>query len=64
MPESEASLTAEPISPKHTENEQPTREVSRDGVDYVLLGTAHVSRASVTAVTEMADTGDYDAIAV
>ena len=64
MPESEASLTAEPISPKHTENEQPTREISRDGVDYVLLGTAHVSRASVTAVTEMADSGDYDAIAV
>jgi pheromone shutdown-related protein TraB len=64
MPESEAALTAEPLSPNHTENEQPTRVVSRDGVDYVLLGTAHVSRASVTAVTEMADTGDYDAIAV
>lgn len=40
------------------------REVSRDGVDYVLLGTAHVSRTSVEAVTELAGSGDFDAIAV
>ena len=64
MPESEASLTPETLPPEQTSSEQPTREISRDGVDYVLLGTAHVSRASVTAVTEMAGTGDFDAIAV
>lgn len=40
------------------------REITRDGVHYVLLGTAHVSRASVTAVTNMATSGEFDAIAV
>ena len=64
MPESEASLTPETLPPEQTSSEQPTREISRDGVHYVLLGTAHVSRASVTAVTEMAGTGNFDAIAV
>lgn len=64
MPESEASLTPETVSPEQTSSEQPTREISRDGVHYILLGTAHVSRASVTAVTEMAGTGNFDAIAV
>ena len=64
MPESEASLTPETVTPEPTAAEQPTREITRDGVHYVLLGTAHVSRASVTAVTEMAGSGDYDAIAV
>ncbi len=40
------------------------REITRDGVHYVLLGTAHVSRTSVDAVTSMAADGDFDAIAV
>ncbi len=64
MPESEAPLTPEAVTPDLTPAEQPTREISRDGVEYVLLGTAHVSRASVTAVTEMAGSGNFDAIAV
>jgi len=64
MPESEATSIPETVSPEQPSVEQPTREISRDGVHYVLLGTAHVSRASVTAVTEMADTGNFDAIAV
>lgn len=50
--------------PESAPAEQPTREVARDGVNYVLLGTAHVSRASVDAVTELASSGDFDAIAV
>jgi pheromone shutdown-related protein TraB len=45
-------------------SEQPIREITRDGVHYTLLGTAHVSRASADAVEEMAGNGDYDAIAV
>ena len=45
-------------------HEQPVRHVSRDGVDYTLLGTAHVSRASAEAVKEMASSGDYDVVAV
>jgi len=45
-------------------DEQPIREVSRDGVDYTLIGTAHVSRASADAVRELAASGRFDAIAV
>ena len=63
MPESETSLTPETVTPEYSPVEQPTREISRDGVHYVLLGTAHVSPASVTAVTEMAGSGKFDAIA-
>lgn len=43
---------------------QPTRSLSRDGVDYTLIGTAHVSRASADAVRDLAENGDFDAIAV
>jgi pheromone shutdown-related protein TraB len=63
MPESEALSTPETVTPENPPAEQPTREITRDGVHYVLLGTAHVSPASVTAVKEMAGSGDYDAIA-
>lgn len=45
-------------------NQQPIREITRDGVHYVLLGTAHVSRSSVEAVTTMAAEGNFDAVAV
>ncbi len=43
---------------------QPTRTVRRDGVEYTLIGTAHVSRASAEAVSELSASGDFDAIAV
>jgi pheromone shutdown-related protein TraB len=43
---------------------QPILEVERDGTRYTLLGTAHVSRASVDAVEALVATGDYDAVAV
>ncbi|MGY0652675.1 TraB/GumN family protein [Luteimonas sp. A537] len=43
---------------------QPHAIVERDGVRYTLLGTAHVSRASVDAVRAAIASGDYDAIAV
>ena len=43
---------------------QPIRRVSRDGVEFVLLGTAHVSRASVVAVQAMIERESFDAIAV
>ena len=43
---------------------QPITRVTRDGIQYTLLGTAHVSRASVTAVRSLIQTGDFDAIAV
>src|SRR5690606_38415855 len=43
---------------------QPHAIVEREGVRFTLLGTAHVSRASVDAVRAAIATGDYDAIAV
>jgi pheromone shutdown-related protein TraB len=43
---------------------QPTTTVERDGVRYTLLGTAHVSRASVDAVQAAIATGAFDTIAV
>ncbi len=45
-------------------HDQPIRHINRDGVEYTLLGTAHVSRASAEAVKEMAGSGEYNAIAV
>jgi pheromone shutdown-related protein TraB len=64
MPESNTSPTPETVTTNDALKEQPVREIIRDGVHYVLLGTAHVSRASVEAVTAMAGSGDFDAIAV
>ena len=43
---------------------QPVRVVERDGVRYTLLGTAHVSVASVQAVEQAIASGQYDAVAV
>lgn len=43
---------------------QPIERVRRDGVDYVLLGTAHVSRASVDAVNAMLTHENFDAVAI
>ena len=43
---------------------QPIVEVERDGTHYTLLGTAHVSRASVEAVEALIATREFDAVAV
>ncbi len=43
---------------------QPHQVVERDGVRYTLLGTAHVSRASVDVVRAAIATGAYDTVAV
>ncbi len=44
--------------------DEPVRHVQRDGVDYALLGTAHVSRTSAEAVERLLASGHYDAVAV
>ena len=44
--------------------DQPVRIVERDGVRYTLLGTAHVSLASVQAVEQAIGSGQFDAVAV
>jgi len=43
---------------------QPKAVVERDGVRYTLLGTAHVSKASVDAVRAAIASGHYDHVAV
>ena len=43
---------------------EPVRELDIDGVHYTLLGTAHVSRASVDAVRHHLESGTFDAVAV
>ena len=43
---------------------QPQAIVERDGVRYTLLGTAHVSRASIDAVRAEVASGRYDGVAV
>jgi pheromone shutdown-related protein TraB len=64
MPDSNTLATPETATPETPISDQPTREITRDGVHYLLLGTAHVSRASVEAVKEMTGSGQFDAIAV
>lgn len=51
-------------SPDGALSDQPHAIVMRDGVRYTLLGTAHVSRASIDAVEAAIASGRYDAIAV
>jgi len=45
-------------------HDQPLARVTHDGVEFVLLGTAHVSRASVEAVKTLIEREPFDAIAV
>lgn len=58
----EAPLAAIPLPPALAD--QPVARMTRDGIEYVLLGTAHVSRASVDAVEALSAHEDFDAIAV
>ena len=43
---------------------QPFVRIERDGVHYTLLGTAHISRASIDAVRTAIGSGQFDAVAV
>lgn len=61
----ETSLPSEPsASPPDVLADQPVERVTRDGVEYVLLGTAHVSRTSVEAVEAMLERESFDAVAI
>ncbi len=57
-------MNAQPDSSDDPLHEQPLARVTRNGVEYVLLGTAHVSRASVAAVRALVERERFDAIAV
>lgn len=52
------------IEPDSVAFDQPVRRVCRDGVEYVLLGTAHVSKRSAEAVREILASETFDAVAV
>ena len=52
------------IRPMPDLNGQPIERVHRDGVEYVVLGTAHVSRSSVEAVQALLASETFNAIAV
>src|SRR5690349_3955117 len=56
--------SAATADPSPSLSDQPLARVTRDGVEYTLLGTAHVSRASVAAVRELIERENFDAIAV
>ncbi|HJP98891.1 MAG TPA: TraB/GumN family protein [Rhodanobacteraceae bacterium] len=60
-----SALNTHPDSPGPDPlREQPVKRVTRDGIEFVLLGTAHVSRASVDAVKALVDRERFDAIAI
>lgn len=44
--------------------DQPWQKVNRDGVDYCILGTAHVSRRSAEVVSGLIATEQFDAVAI
>jgi pheromone shutdown-related protein TraB len=56
-------ISPEPIS-SDVFDKQPIARVTRDGVEFTLLGTAHVSRASVAAVQHLVANEKFDAIAI
>lgn len=56
--------TVPSASLEHLLADQPVRVIERDGVRYTLLGTAHVSPASVAAVEAAIGSGQFDAVAV
>jgi len=62
-PNAQSAPTEEPVAESALAG-QPLARVMRDGVEFTLLGTAHVSRASVAAVQEIMRTEKFDAIAV
>jgi pheromone shutdown-related protein TraB len=58
------SIPASTPSPDQRLSDQPVARVRRGDVEFVLLGTAHVSRASAEAVRDMLDREQFDAVAV
>ena len=52
------------VAPPAALEGQPLERVQRDGVEYVVLGTAHVSRSSKEAVEALLASEHFDAVAV
>ncbi|MGY6555365.1 MAG: TraB/GumN family protein [Wenzhouxiangella sp.] len=49
---------------QHLFGDEPVTHVQRDGVEYTLLGTAHVSRTSAEVVQRALASGHFDAVAI
>jgi len=52
------------VAPPAALEGQPLERVQRDGIEYVVLGTAHVSRSSMEAVEALLAHEHFDAVAV
>jgi len=61
---SSSSTLAVDAQPSDPLQAQPIERVERDGTHYTLLGTAHVSQASVVAAKHIAADTSFDAVAV
>ncbi len=46
------------------DQQEPIQIVLRDGVEYTILGTAHVSRSSAEEVKHLIETGNFDSVAI
>ncbi len=59
-------MTQAPATDRHPPSppDQPIRRLQLGGTEVVLLGTAHVSRASAEAVARLLAEEDFDAVAV
>ncbi|MEO8747140.1 MAG: TraB/GumN family protein [Rhodanobacter sp.] len=64
LPEPDVLAPQAPATSQSALHGQPVERVTRDGVDYVILGTAHVSRTSVDAVEALLASEHFDAVAV
>jgi pheromone shutdown-related protein TraB len=64
MTDDRLNTAASPSALPDPLRDQPHRIVERDGVRSTLLGTAHISQASIDAVRAAIDSGAYDAVAV
>jgi len=64
MAASTQSIPTTTPSPEQRLSEQPVARVRRGDVEFVLLGTAHVSRASAEAVRSILELESFDAVAV
>lgn len=60
----ESAIATSPPSVQDPLAGQPIERIQRSGVEYVLLGTAHVSRASAQAVQALLERESFDAVAV
>ncbi len=52
------------MTTENSNTEEPIKLVLRDGIEYTVLGTAHVSKNSADEVKRLIKEGDYDAVAV